>query len=218
MSTPKWRLEALADLGRQRFAGRRDQAQRHLLRAPAGSGARACRRSRSARRRTRSGAAADAAEPALGRWRPASAARPSGSSSRPRSSGRSARCPGRRRRTAWRRRSRHPSRAGPAPAAVELGGPVGVGVRVHRALGAAGGPGRVEPEAGRRPGRCRRPSGHRRVRPKASSSTSAGCSGATGRDTMTFCTSWSDLTSAAVSVGSSAPDTSTACARLCSSM
>ena len=53
---------------------------------------------------------------------------------------------------------------------------------------------------------------------KASSSTSDGCSGATGRDTITLPTSWSDLTSAALSVGSSAPDTSTACARECSSM
>ena len=32
---------------------------------------------------------------------------------------------------------------------------------------------------------------------KASSSTSDGCSGATGRDTITLPTSWSDLTSAA---------------------
>ena len=53
---------------------------------------------------------------------------------------------------------------------------------------------------------------------KASNSTSAGCKGAAGRETMTFCTSWSDLTIAAVSVGSSAPETSTACARACSSM
>ena len=53
---------------------------------------------------------------------------------------------------------------------------------------------------------------------KASNSTSAGCSGATGRDTMTFCTSWSDFTMAAVTAGSNAPDTSTAWARECSSM
>jgi hypothetical protein len=40
----------------------------------------------------------------------------------------------------------------------------------------------------------------------------------TGRETTTLPTSWSDLTMAAVSAGSSAPDTSTAWARLCSSM
>jgi hypothetical protein len=33
MSTPKWALEALAELGRQRLAGRRHQAQRHVVRA-----------------------------------------------------------------------------------------------------------------------------------------------------------------------------------------
>ena len=53
---------------------------------------------------------------------------------------------------------------------------------------------------------------------KLSNSTSAGCSGATGCDTTTFCTSWSLCTMPAVSAGSSAPDTSTAWARLCSSM
>jgi len=53
---------------------------------------------------------------------------------------------------------------------------------------------------------------------KLSNSTSAGCSGATGLETMTLATSWSLLTMALVSAGSSAPDTSTAWARLCSSM
>jgi hypothetical protein len=64
-----------------------------------------------------------------------------------------------------------------------------------------------------------RPAWRRRVRgQKASNSTSDGCSGATGRDTITLPTSWSLLTMAAVSAGSSAPDTSTAWARECSSM
>ena len=53
---------------------------------------------------------------------------------------------------------------------------------------------------------------------KASNSTSLACSGAIGCETMTLATSWSDLTMAAVNAGSSAPDTSTACARECSSM
>jgi hypothetical protein len=63
---------------------------------------------------------------------------------------------------------------------------------------------------------------------KASKSISAGCSGesaddaafsgARGCETITFCTSWSLLTRAALSAGSSAPLTSTACARECSSM
>ena len=71
--------------------------------------------------------------------------------------------------------------------AVQLAGPVGVGVRMHRALGAAGGAGRVEPEA-RVVGARARPawgSGACAAR-KASNSTSAGCSGATGRDTITL--------------------------------
>jgi hypothetical protein len=53
---------------------------------------------------------------------------------------------------------------------------------------------------------------------KASISTSEGCSGAAGRETMTFFTSWSDFTIALVSAGNSAPDTRAAWARECSSM
>jgi hypothetical protein len=52
----------------------------------------------------------------------------------------------------------------------------------------------------------------------ASNSTSAGRSGATGFDTMTFCTSCSDRVIAAVTAGKSAPETSTAWAREFSSM
>ena len=53
---------------------------------------------------------------------------------------------------------------------------------------------------------------------KAEKSICPGCSGASGCETITRCTSWSLLVMAAVSVGSSAPDTSTAWARECSSM
>ena len=45
---------------------------------------------------------------------------------------------------------------------------------------------------------------------KVSSSISAGCNGACGRETITFCTSWSHLIIAAVTTGSRAPETSTA--------
>ena len=148
MSTPKWRLEALADLGRQRFAGGRCEPQAHVLalrqEVRSEHAGEAGRRAIKDARLDGADAAAQPLEHRLGR-------RPFGHQER--------------RRPDAHRKGQSVAEAvgeeelggGKADVAllqaedrlaVELGRPIGVGVRMHRPFGPSGRAGRIEPEGG----------------------------------------------------------------------
>ena len=188
MSTPKCALEAFADLGRQRLAGGGHQAQRDVAsRRQVGSGQHA---GEAGGRAVEHGRLARPPTPPSQRLKVGVGRRPLGHQQRRRADAhreaqRIAQAVGE------EQLGRREADVGLAQAqhalAVQLGRPVGVGVRVHGALGAAGRARRIEPEAGVVGARSRRAwpaAGGPARRPRTR--LRPGCSGATGRETMTL--------------------------------